>query len=289
MSARRGSVLNLIDETLHDTSLDPVEKLLTIGLLNHYSNGPERCFPSIETLATYAGVSYGTARRRLSDLEQRGRIIRTRRHGEGGHLSTFQYEVVFDHPEEPDALARNLASRDGEGLARKSGSLARKSGSPSAHPDPRAELPSKELPSKELPVTPRATSPDARHERFAAAAKIIGARAAQRPGTENPGGRARAVTAAVMADRHQEAYAMIAAEPSITPEMLAERLEPSGPVLDQRRYVGPPPVAEVLPKVPVDPVGNVAAVLALRAELGWTRSEGTALQYGSPDPRSPDD
>lgn len=119
-----------------------------------------------------------------------------------------------------------------------------------------------------------ANSADDRKARLAAAAKIIGDRAAQRPGVNNPGAMSKAVARGVVADRHQDAFQLLAADPWLTAHDLAERLEPSSPVLDSRRYVGPPPVHEVLSQEPPRWDEGVEALAGIRSELGWDRKSG---------------
>lgn len=85
-----------------------------------------------------------------------------------------------------------------------------------------------------------ATTPDQRQERLAAAAEIIGNRAARRPGVTNPGGCARAVANAVIRDRFHDAYAHLAVDPTMTAEQLADALEPSEPTQPERHLVLPP-------------------------------------------------
>lgn len=76
---------------------------------------------------------------------------------------------------------------------------------------------------------PQATDPDARRALLEAAAAIIGERAGARPTASNPAAVAAAVARGVCTDRYQDAYAAIAANPSITAAELAELLEPTQP------------------------------------------------------------
>lgn len=77
------------------------------------------------------------------------------------------------------------------------------------------------------PEQQRATDPDSRRALLDAAADIIGQRAMNREGVHNPERTRAAVAARVRSERYQDAYATIAAEPSITADELAEALEPT--------------------------------------------------------------
>lgn len=72
-----------------------------------------------------------------------------------------------------------------------------------------------------------ATTPESRRAVLAAAAEIIGERAAQRPGAENPGSVRAAVAAGIVRNRYADAFAHLAAYPDTTPPQLAEWLEPT--------------------------------------------------------------
>lgn len=74
---------------------------------------------------------------------------------------------------------------------------------------------------------PQAKDPDGRRAVLEAAAAIIGERAGSRPTSQNPAKVAAAVAAGVIKDRYQDAYALITANPAITPAELAEALEPT--------------------------------------------------------------
>lgn len=97
---------------------------------------------------------------------------------------------------------------------------------PESHSDPKRS-PYTETETEQQRAIPPATGPDERRARLAAAASIIGQRAALRPGTRDPERTAAAVAAALTRDRHQDAYAFIASHPACSPEQLAEHLEPN--------------------------------------------------------------
>lgn len=136
MSAKTGT-LYWLPKILADESLDPVETLLLVGLADHV-NGDDECFAGIATLAKYARTSYATARRRLTGLEARGRIIRTRKRRDDGNLSVYVYRLV----------------RDGQALNLSDDQRAPGSHMTSAHPEERAEPPHEEPPRTEDPPTP---------------------------------------------------------------------------------------------------------------------------------------
>jgi hypothetical protein len=73
----------------------------------------------------------------------------------------------------------------------------------------------------------KASDADGRRAVLEAAAAIIGERAGSRPTSQNPAKVAAAVKAGVITDRYADAYALIAANPAITPAELAEALEPT--------------------------------------------------------------
>lgn len=130
---------------------------------------------------------------------------------------------------------------------------------------------STEKPSEQAPA-PAATSADDRQARLAAAAKIIGERAGQRPGVERPGAMANSVARGVMRYRHDEAYKLLAADPWLTAHDLAERLEPANPTpAPGRQYVGPLPVEVVLSDEEPRWAEGAAEARAIRSELGWDR------------------
>lgn len=128
---RRSGTLYWLPVILGNQSLDPTEALLLIGLADHV-NAADECYVGITTLATYARVSYGTARRRLAALEQRGVIHRTARHREDGGRSVYDYRLdrdVLDPPINLRGGVRALGSAEGP-----------------AHQDARAEPPRSEPP-----------------------------------------------------------------------------------------------------------------------------------------------
>lgn len=88
-----------------------------------------------------------------------------------------------------------------------------------------------DLPPLTCHLSPAANAqPDTRRAVLEAAADLIGAKAAARPTTQNPGATQKAVAAAVCRDRYQDAYAYLAANPAATPAELADHLEPpAGP------------------------------------------------------------
>lgn len=129
-------------------------------------------------------------------------------------------------------------------------------------------------------ATDPADTPTRRNLRLAAAAEIIGERAALRPGVENPVGCARAVAKAVIADRFQDAYAALAANPLMTAEELAEFLEPTPQPTAKPEPVNTSaflrPVSEVLDRTRVSDEEKAAGLELLR-QLRANPAEGAAV------------
>lgn len=120
-----------------------------------------------------------------------------------------------------------------------------------------------------------ATTSHERRRLLEEAAAIIGDRAAQRPGTRDPAATARAVTRGVITDRHQDAYAAIAANPTITATQLAQHLEPveaapTRPPLppnctDERiANLDPPPPQRIPDELRAEGLAQVRALAAAR-------------------------
>ncbi len=126
--------LSWLGAILADRTLDATETLLMVGLADHVDAADE-CFVGIDTLATYARVSYATAKRRLAALEAKGRLTRERRRRSDGNLSTYTWTLV----------------RPGLNLSHDQGSPGR--AMTMAHPDAPAEVPSGEPPSENPPST----------------------------------------------------------------------------------------------------------------------------------------
>jgi hypothetical protein len=114
-----------------------------------------------------------------------------------------------------------------------------------------------------------ACTPAERRRLLTDAAAIIAERAAIRPGTRDPTATARAVARGVITDRHQDAYAHIAAHPTVTAAELAEHLEPATPLLrplpptsaDERiADMNPPPPQRIPDEVASQGLANVAAL-----------------------------
>lgn len=137
---------------LADRSLDATETLLLIGLADHVDSKDE-CFVGIDTLASYARVSYATAKRRLKDLVDKGRIERSRRRRDDGNLSTYTWKLIRP------GLTMSHGAEQGLDLSHDQGSPG--SAMTRAHPDEPAEVPSGEPPSDEQP----SPSPDGDKER----------------------------------------------------------------------------------------------------------------------------
>lgn len=127
--------------------------------------------------------------------------------------------------------------------------------------------------------TPTVTPAEHRRNLLAAAAAIIGGRAAQRPGVRDPAATTAAVARGVVADRCRDAFAHIAAHPGVTPEQLADHLEPA-PVA---------PTVPVRPPMPThtpDEIADFGPVAPLRMPED-TRTAGlatiVALKRQGPD------
>lgn len=136
MTAQTGT-LYWLGVLLADAELDPTETLLMIGLADHV-DADDECYVGIDTLARYARVSYGTARRRLAALTKRERLVRTRRRRADGNLSTYSWLLVRPGP--PPNM-RDDQRAPGRAVT-------------SAHLGARAEVPSDEPPSSPNPSAP---------------------------------------------------------------------------------------------------------------------------------------
>lgn len=115
-----------------------------------------------------------------------------------------------------------------------------------------------------------ATSPDDRKRRLDEAAAVIGERAAQRPGVENPAAVARAVARAVITDRRQDAYRALVNDPTMSAVDLAEHLEPTA----QRMVLPPAHIDETIADLTPPASPRIAADAA---DLG--RSTIAALKH----------
>ena len=91
MSADSGT-LYWLPLILNHAELDPTDTLLLIALADHV-DADDRCWVGIHRLAGWSRVSYGTARRRLTDLEARGYITRRRRVRQDGSEGVYEYEL----------------------------------------------------------------------------------------------------------------------------------------------------------------------------------------------------
>lgn len=117
---------------------------------------------------------------------------------------------------------------------------------------------------------PQATDADGRRAVLEAAAAIIGERAGARPTAQNPARVAAAVANGVIKDRYEDAYRFLAEDPTLSPDDLAELLEP--PAEDPRRHIpdGRPELPNVRDLIDFgprpDPEETRAALDALRAE-----------------------
>lgn len=148
MSTLTSGTLYWLNLVLGHEDLDPVETLLMVALVNHVDANDE-CFPGMETLSSMARTSYGTARRRLQKLEERGYLSRERMRRESGNLSVYRYRLNREAFGEP---ARNL--RDGERVPARTKTRASQRAPrralASAHQDARAEVPIGEVPIGEV-------------------------------------------------------------------------------------------------------------------------------------------
>lgn len=91
-TARRTGTLYWLPIILDHPDLDPTETLLLVALADHV-NADDQCWVGIHRLAAAARVSYGTARRRLKALEDRGHITRTRQVREDGSEGVYDYRL----------------------------------------------------------------------------------------------------------------------------------------------------------------------------------------------------
>lgn len=90
MSGQRTGTLYWLPIILGHPDLDPTETLLLVALADHV-NADDACYVKIHKLAAAARVSYGTARRRLKALEDRGHITRQRRKRPDGSEGVYDY------------------------------------------------------------------------------------------------------------------------------------------------------------------------------------------------------
>jgi hypothetical protein len=115
---------------------------------------------------------------------------------------------------------------------------------------------------------PPASTPELRKARLAAAAEIIGDRAAQRSGVRDPVAASRAVARAVVTDRYADAFAILARNPIMAPSDLAEELEPTAPVqrLVLAPTTAPEEIADFKPAAPprLDPSARAQGLAKVR-------------------------
>lgn len=145
--ARRTGTLYWLPIILDAEHLDPTETLLLLALADHV-NADDECYVGIKRLAARARVSYGTARRRLAALEDRGVITRTRLYRDSGAESVYAYSLVraaLDQTEGRAQIARGPAQIERGPRA------PGRAGGP-AHQGARAEPPRKEPPQEPTPT-----------------------------------------------------------------------------------------------------------------------------------------
>lgn len=107
MSARTGT-LYWLPLILDCADLSPTETLLLVALADHV-NAEDECFVSIHTLAPRARVSYATARRKLTDLEERGYIARQRRRRGDKTFGVYDYALLRPAFGQPSAQIERWA------------------------------------------------------------------------------------------------------------------------------------------------------------------------------------
>lgn len=140
MSPRTGT-LAWIGPILAADTLDATDTLLLLGLADHV-NEHDECYVGMRNLARYARCSYGTARRRLAELEARGIVSRTVRWRDDGGQSVYHYRIHRDAvvaartPAEPVTPPRTVSRG-----VRASGSAV-----PPARQGARAEVPREKCP-----------------------------------------------------------------------------------------------------------------------------------------------
>jgi len=86
---------------LEQQNLEPVDKLVLLGIANHADRDGGNAFPSLKTLAMYVGRSDQTVRRSIRELEKRGLVV-VELHGggtfkHGGYRSNL-YRVIMHRP-----------------------------------------------------------------------------------------------------------------------------------------------------------------------------------------------
>lgn len=197
-----GGTLWWLHQLLDDEQLDATDTLLMVALAEHVSRDSDVCWPSIRRLAQRARCSYGTARRRLTALEQRGWITRKRDERADGGDGVYVYELQRT----PLLNLRGGPAHDDARGARASG----RAGGP-AHDDARAEQTNVEQPNeaKELSLA-LGVQPD-----FAAFWKLYPYRRGSRAAAE------RAWKAAVRSTAPQvilDGVRRFAADPNLPPK-----------------------------------------------------------------------
>jgi len=86
---------------LEQQNLEPVDKLVLLGIANHADRDGGNAWPSLKTLAMYVGRSDQTVRRSIRELEKRGLLV-VELHGGGtfkhnGYRSNL-YRVIMHRP-----------------------------------------------------------------------------------------------------------------------------------------------------------------------------------------------
>lgn len=82
---------NWAKDVLETTRLTSSQRLVLLGLCQHHHHQTGACFPSIEALARYAGLSPRRARTALRDLEDVGLISTVNRVVKGGQQSNLYH------------------------------------------------------------------------------------------------------------------------------------------------------------------------------------------------------
>lgn len=92
----------LVSVVLRMPGLSQSEKLVLAGLADHLRNGRSVCWPSLATLAEYAGVSERSVRTTLRSLEGRGLVITSTAKGRG-NTSRYRLDVTLIRAGKPEA------------------------------------------------------------------------------------------------------------------------------------------------------------------------------------------
>lgn len=103
---------------LHHADVKGTAKVILLGIANHEGDGGS--WPSLSTLARYAGVTRDAARKVVAQLEAGGYIVRVRNGGgtrtTPEHMQPNLYYVLVRCPEDCDGTTNHRTKKDRHGV-----------------------------------------------------------------------------------------------------------------------------------------------------------------------------